>query len=276
MSKSTSSRPIFQIIFVGSEKGGIGKSFVIATTAALLEIDDRPFRIVQIDDQDRLTRLYNRLVTTVTPARLDDLRRDPAAIVHAFDPLYAAIERTIDDRVTTLIDVGGMMQGHLENYLSLVDLDSDLVEADIATLWLVPTTAEPEAMRGAVRTAAAVGRVLPSATRKIVLNGRDGPFKFYPASPADELWHKRVEPLCTKLGSVDLPAIAAGSWIPFETAGKRFVEVATAEIEDIRDWTGRSRPAAKVLRGDVAAFLAAAEAALEPLLGIAEEAGHVG
>lgn len=253
------------IIFVGSDKGGVGKSFVSALVADLMEINGRDFRIVQIDEQDRLPALFRDRVTTVAPARLDDLRRHPAAIVTAFDPLYAAIERSIEDGVALIVDIGGPQQQLAEEYCGLVDLDADLVEAGAFATWLVPATAEPEAMRGAVRTAKAVERVLPSVIRGIVLNGRDGPFRFYPNSPADLVWREGLEPLCRTVDLVKLHAIAPGSWLPFEAAGKRFVDVVAAEIPDIQAWTGRSRPAAKVLRGDVAAFLAHASQSFKSL-----------
>ena len=94
------------VIFVGSDKGGVSKSFTSALVFDLLDMAGRQARIVQIDEQDRLPNLFPGLVTTVTPARLDDLRRDPGAIVAAFDPLYAAIERLIADGGTLIVDIG--------------------------------------------------------------------------------------------------------------------------------------------------------------------------
>lgn len=256
------------LIFVGSDKGGIGKSFVTALAADLLEVAGIVPRIIQIDEQERLPGLYPDRVTTVSLARMDDVRRDPGAIVAAFDPLYAAIERTIGDRIPTIVDIGGPQQTAVEEYCGLVDLDADLAEAGLDAVWLVPATAEPEAMRGAIRTEGAIARVLPSIRRALVLNERDGNFRFYPGSPADRIWSAEVKPLTEKIAATRLPAIAPGSWAPFEAAGKRFVDVVAAEIPEIQRWTGRSRPAAKVLRGDVAFFLSAAQEALGDLIGL--------
>jgi hypothetical protein len=261
------------LIFVGSDKGGIGKSFVTALAADLLEVAGIVPRIVQIDEQERLPMLYPDRVTTVSLARMDDVRRDPGAIVAAFDPLYAAIERTIADRIPTIVDIGGPQQTAVEEYCGLVDLDADLAEAGLSAVWLVPATAEPEAMRGAVRTSAAIGRVLPSVRRALVLNERDGNFRFYPGSPADRIWSSELKPLAGKIAATRLPAIAPGSWAPFEAAGKRFVDVVAADIPEIQRWTGRSRPAAKVLRGDVAFFLSAAQESLGDLIGL-DRGGH--
>jgi len=273
MGKASSSQPAVAdtalhpwVIFVGSDKGGVGKSFVSTLVADLLEIEELPFRLVQIDEQDRLPALFRDRVTTVAPARLDDLRRDPSAIVTAFDPLYAAVEQSLSDGVTLIVDIGGPQQMLIEEYCGLVDLDADLLEAGAQVTWLVPATAEPEAMRGAVRTAREVGRVLPSAQRAIVLNGRDGAFRFYPVSPADAVWKDGLEPLFKTVTRMEIPAIAPGSWLPFEAAGKRFSDVVTADIPAVRTWTGRSRPAAKVLRGDVAAFLAQAHQSFSQVL----------
>lgn len=262
------------ITFIGSDKGGVGKSFITSVLADLMEVDAIKATLLQIDDQNRLPTLYPGRVTTVLPASMDDLRRDPTAIVSAFDPFYAAFENVLTSGVPMIVDIGGPQQTVIEEYLALVDLDADLIEAGVVARWLIPTTAEPEAMRGAVRTAHVIGRILPSVTRHIVLNRRDGPFRFYPKSPADLLWKNELEPLCAELGHMDIPAIAPGSWQPFEGAGKRPIEVVAAEIDDIRLWTGRSRPAAKVLRGDVAAFLASAKLAMATVTGIQAEAAH--
>lgn len=262
---------VSHLTFVGSEKGGVGKSLIAAINVDLMEVYGHQARIVQVDEQNRLPGLYPDRVTSVMPATMDDLRRDPAAIVETFDPLYAAFENTAADGVPTVFDFGGPQQAAAEEYFALIDLNEDLVAAGLACTWLVPTTAEPEAMRSAVKTAANIGRILPSVNRVIVLNHRDGPFRFYPGSPADTIWRKELEPLCTKLGAVKLPAISAGSWAPFEMAGKRFVDVIGADIPQIREWTGRSHPAAKVIRGDVASFVAAADAALSPVLGLKKE-----
>lgn len=263
------------ITVVGSDKGGVGKSFISSLIIDLFDVAGRPPRIIQIDEQERLPSLYPGRVTTVSAAKLDEVRRDPATIVTAFDPLYAGIEATLSDRIPTVIDIGGPQQTLIEEYCALVDLDGDLAEADASVLWLVPATAEPEAMRGAVRTAAAIGRILPSARRAIVLNERDGSFKFYPNSPADRVWRDDLSPLVESLGPVSLPAIASGSWAPFEAAGKRFVDVVAAEVPEIQAWTGCSRPAAKVARGDVAAFLAAVQKAMERYLALSEGGEHV-
>lgn len=283
MSRSKTSRSLetaaisaspLSLIFIGSDKGGIGKSFVSALVADLLDVAGIAPRIVQIDEQERLPALYPDRVTTVSLASMDDVRRDPGAIVAAFDPLYGAIERTIADRVPTIVDIGGPQQTAVEEYCSLVDLDADLVEAGINAVWLVPATAEPEAMRGAVRTNAAIARVLPSVRRTLVLNERDGNFRFYPGSPADRIWSAELKPLTEAVASARLPAIAPGSWAPFEAAGKRFVDVVAADIPEIQRWTGRSRPAAKVLRGDVAYFLAAAQEALGDLIGLGRDGSN--
>ena len=265
--KATGSPP--ELIFVGSDKGGVGKSFVSSLIADLLDVAGVRPRLVQIDEQERLPLLYPGQVTSVSLASMDDVRRDPGAIVAAFDPLYAAIERTIADRVPTIIDIGGPQQTAVEEYCGLVDLDADLAEARANAVWMVPATAEPEAMRGAIRTSSAIARVLPSVKRTLILNERDGSFRFYPGSPADRIWSAELKPLVEAISSGRLPAIAPGSWAPFEAAGKRFVDVVAADIPEIQNWTGRSRPAAKVLRGDVAFFLSAAQDALGGLIGFA-------
>lgn len=262
------------VALVGQQKGGSGKTFCATTFIDLLGTRGLTPRIVQVDDQHRLDALFPGRVTTVSGASLEDMRRDPGQIVQAFDPLYTAVEQTITDRIPLVVDVGSLNQTILEDYLALIDADEDLVAASVDTFWFVPATAEPESMRGAIRTVETIGRVLPSVRRLVVLNMRDGPFRFYPGSPADILWRTGLEPLCRELGTIELPAISPGSWSPFEATGQRFVDVVGAEIAQIQAWTGRSRPAAKVLRGDVAQYLAAADLAFGPLLDTVVGAGE--
>lgn len=261
-------KPRPDLIFIGSEKGGVGKSFVTSLCVDLLDVVGVAARIVQIDDQERLPTLYPGRVTTVPTPKLADLRRDPGVIVSTFDPLFSAIEQTVSDKVPTVIDIGGPQQSLVEQYCSLVDLDEELTHAGLNTIWLVPTTAEPESMRGAVRTATAVKRVLPAVTNRLILNLRDGLFNFYPGAPADRLWREQLLPLGKATGAIELPAIAPGSWQPCEAAGQRFLDIIAADIADIQALTGRSRPMAKVLRGDIAAFMAAANHSLGPAIGV--------
>lgn len=254
------------IALFGQPKGGSGKTFSATACIDLMSARGIEPRIVQVDEQHRLDALFPGRVLTISGASLADMRSDPGKIVEAFDPCYDAIEQTIANGGTLVIDVGSLNQGIFEDYLALIDADEDLVEAGVEAFWFIPTTAEPESMRGAIRTAESIGRVLPSVRRVFIKNRRDGAFRFYPGSPADVLWRTGLEPLCRELGSIELPAISPGSWAPFEAIHRRFIDVVGAEIPEIQRWTGRSRPAAKVLRGDVAAFLAAADQAFAPIL----------
>jgi hypothetical protein len=205
-------------------------------------------------------------VTTIAPLTLVDQRADPNAVVQHFDRLYQAIEVALGSNENLIVDIGGPQQQLVEQYLALVDVDADLVEAGARTIWVAPTTAEAEAMRGGKRTLEAVGRCLPSAERFLALNQRDGWFRFYPGTQADLLWQDLSRNLSPNVPFIRVPAITAGAWLPFEAAGKRMIDVVAADIPSIRSWTGASRPMAKVMRGYVAAFLADASNAFSEII----------
>lgn len=244
------------IIIMSSGKGGIGKTTVCCALADILDIISKPYQLTQVDDQDRLPKLYPDKVTTIQIEKLNQTRRDPNAIIKIFDPLYALLEQSAGKDIITIIDVGATQQHALLQYAGLTDLDEDLTELQLNCLWLVPCTAEPESMRQAVTTFNSAGKTLPSINRMIVLNERDGKFEFYPNSPAELIWQKELRSLIADHGSITIEQIPAGSWLPFEAAGMRFLDVISASIPDIQKLIGVSRPEAKVIRGDVSAWMA--------------------
>ncbi|WP_306051018.1 hypothetical protein [Oceaniradius stylonematis] len=52
-----------------------------------------------------------------------------------------------------------------------------------------------------------------------------------------------------------MPLVEAGSWRPSGAAGCRPIDVAAMEVADVMRVTGLPRPEAKIVRGDVAAWL---------------------
>ncbi|WP_262696473.1 ParA family protein [Kordiimonas aquimaris] len=271
MHKSTSPN----LIIVSSGKGGIGKTTLSCTIADILELHDRTFQFIQVDDQDRLPTLYPDKVITIAIEAVNNSRSNPNSIIRAFDPLYHILEAAPSTGAIPIVDVGATQQHALLKYAALIDLDEELLELGVHALWIAPTTADPESMQQCIRTLAKIEQILPSTSRMIALNERDSKFEFFPASPADHVWHQELMPLLSNLSSFTVPRIEAGSWQPFEAAGLRFTDVISADIQQIQAWTGISRPEAKVIRGDVAVWMAdLIEALTEPLNLQTEEASH--
>lgn len=256
------------LIIISSGKGGTGKTTLCCSLADVLTLYDVQFNLIQIDDQDRLTRLYSDKVITIDIAAAGNSRRAPNAMIRDFDPVYAAVESSLSSGITTIVDVGATQQHALLRYAALTDLDEDLRELGVIGLWIAPCTAEPEAMAQAAKTIQSARKILPFVTPVLALNERDGIFEFYPSSPADRIWKTDLLPLCDELGSLTMRRIEAGSWQPFEAAGLRFVDVIGASIQQIQTWTGVSRPEAKVIRGDVSEWMADIMLSLSDLLSL--------
>ena len=84
------------------------------------------------------------------------------------------------------------------------------------------------------------------------------------------MWQQDLLPLCNKIGSLTVPRIEAGSWQPFEALALKFTDVIAADIAQIQAWTGVSRPEAKVIRGDISAWIADMIDIIVPYLGRGE------
>lgn len=265
MSKTKSKTPP-TLTVISSGKGGCGKSTTASAIVDILHLSDNKTHVVQVDDQDRLSDLYPGLVSTVSINEFERSRQDPNAIISAFDPLHHAIESYAVKGNPLVVDVGATQQHAFLQYAALTDLDEDLSEANVNGLWVAPCTAEPESMRQAVQTILDAQKIFTTFRFVIALNERDGNFEFYPKSSADTVYKQQVLPLISKHGSILIPQIAAGSWQAFETCGLKFVDVVNAEIPQIQNWTGVSRPMAKVMRGDVSAWLADMFDEISPLL----------
>lgn len=244
-----------KLFIISSGKGGVGKTTLTCAIADCLALDYKPSRLIQVDNQNRLTQLYGDLVTTIRA--ISDTRTDHNALIRSFDPLFSALETAACAASSiTIVDVGATQQHTLLRYAALIDLQEELDELGLSTTWLAPATAEPESMAQAARTLASVREALPGVRRRVVLNQRDGAFSFYPKSPAEKIWNDDLLPHCNETGAFTMPKIEAGSWLKFESAGLKFSDVIAASIQSIQDWTGVSRPESKVLRGDIAAWMA--------------------
>ena len=163
-----------QLLVVASGKGGIGKSLLSLAIADLFELNDRPLRLYQLDDQQRLEKAVGQSVISLDIQTLKLARRDPTAITKVFDPLYEGIEVLPNSGDTLLLDVGATQIGNLIDYAGLIDLEEDLQLFGLRGYVFIPAVAEPESLRQACRAIRQFGTTLPSLTPVFVENLRDG------------------------------------------------------------------------------------------------------
>jgi hypothetical protein len=155
-----------------------------------------------------------------------------------------------------LVDFGPTETARFLEWSRLAELDDDLVSFNMPGIVLVPAVAEPEAIRAAARTLAEFEQSLPSVQRVFVRNERDGDFAhLHPASDAARAFREELAPCLASAIDLRMPSIEAGSWRWFEAACLRFTDAVGLTTEEVIALTGLSRSEAKIVRGDVAAWL---------------------
>ena len=185
-----------QLLVVASGKGGIGKSLLSLAIADLFELNDRPLRLYQLDDQQRLEKAVGQSVVSLDIQTLKLARRDPTAITKVFDPLYRGIEELARSADTLLLDVGATQIGNLVDYAGLIDLEEDLHLFGLTGYVFVPAVAEPESLRQACRAIQQFRSTLPSLTPVFVENLRDGRLEdLSSASQAGLIYANDLRPL---------------------------------------------------------------------------------
>lgn len=263
------------LIFVLCGKGGVGKTLLSLLLADLLDLNDIPYDVIQIDDQDKLRKTLQQLVTSVDIALLRRARKDPNVLTAAFKELYARIESMPTSRRSLLIDVGATQQHSLLDYAALTELNADLREFGIPSIAFVPVVTDPEAIEQASRQIEVLARVMPSVQPIVVINERDGKFEaMAPSSEAARLYRERLHPLMKSLPKIVMPKVEADSWQHYERQHCRLLDAIGLDVKETMSITGLSRPEAKLARGDVAAWVQAMESEIIKVLPILNGGNH--
>jgi hypothetical protein len=247
------------VIFTAKMKGGVGASTLALAIADEFDLAGLRLNAFQIDDQTRLAKSLGREVISIRLG-FAEARTDPNILIRAFNPLFAAIEQASRGGASVLVDFGPTETARFLDYCRLAELDDDLTAFGLPAVVFAPAVAEPEAVRAASRTLSAFENALPSVTRVFVSNERDGCFDgLHPASETARAFREELQPLLARVQQIRMPAIEAGSWRWFEAACLRFTSAVAMTTEEVMALTGLSRPEAKIIRADVAAWLAEME-----------------
>ena len=258
-----------RVFMVASGKGGTGGTTTSTLAVDFLELGGEQVEVVQVDNQDRLSRILGRDIASVRSDVLRESRRDPSAGLHAFRPLMDTVEKAAQSDTRVVVDIGGALAVYLLAFAALSDLDEDLREMGMPCTILVPALTEPESISQAARTLMRFREVLPSATTVLVENQRDGAFAdLVTRSEAHNLYVNALLPAAEGSKIVTLPAVAGRSWALFERHFCRPLDVVRMSVADVMRLTELPRSEAKIARGDVAAWLSAIEHELLPILGL--------
>lgn len=249
-----SSSPLMATVI--APKGGVGKTLLARVAIDRHRAAGLPVRIVQIDRTPQLPDLYGPDVAVVSLPGVDAQRADPLAAIVAMEPYAEAVDATLADGCTLFTDVGGGPSASaMVDYLGKARMDAH-VAGRCRPLVFLQMVADPPTMLQSVELGRALEIAHPSARIVVVLNERDGKFRFFPGSAADRVWRDKVAPFLDRHGRLAMPAISAGALAPFESLGLTFTDLIEAEASDLGRRLGVSRAIAATLQGDVAEWLA--------------------
>lgn len=254
------------LTMVLSPKGGVGKTLVSRTLICGYHAVGICPRIVQVDKTPALPALYGDAVIALSLPSTEEQRADPLAVMSALEPCAEAIDASIADGRPLVADVGGgPTAAAFTEFLGKGRVDAHIASR-ARTVVFMPMVAESATMAQTIELGLAVKQALPSATLVPVLNERDGKFRFYPGSAADQVMQQKVLPFIERHPTLSLPAVPAGALAPFEAHGLTFTALIEAEPAELARRIGMSRTMTAMIQGDVAEWLTVVWSGLRPII----------
>jgi len=260
--------PPILIIAGKGANGGQGGTTLTTFLAERADLGGLSFNLIQIDQQNSLARIFGKEVLTVKTALNRNNLHDQTAWTTSFAPAYDLIMSTGDaaNRVV-LVDCGALQTANFLAFAAAVNLEEDLAEAKINSVFLGVTTANAEPVRQVGAITKSARHILPSARPVIVLNERDGRFhNLPPMSDAAAAFRDDLEPIQSQVETVVMPAIPGRSWAAFERQNVRFTDAINMPISDAMACTGLPRSEAKIARGDIAEWFIQMDKAFSKIL----------
>jgi len=247
---------------VANTKGGVGKTTLAVALHGLLERRGLSFSCVDADGRNKLRSIIGDGVTALQAgATAEELRENPDVAYRYWDKIGQAMMAG-----NALVDLGANVDSHVWAWAGKANLAKYLNQKSVLVRVLVPTTAEPASVAGAIDTLTAVGTVFPSADRTLVLNGAAGGFEAYENTP--ELESLKAMQAEGQLKIVEMPRCHSGIWRDFEKAlisPWRAVEMPPEAVADVLGLAATPWVADEGL-GDLASWLRRLERELDHVL----------
>jgi hypothetical protein len=279
MTKNTSSSQVAtgQQLLAGvvlSGIGGSGKSTFTLTVADLAEVSGLSLDIIQFDHQSKLSETLGRDIITLDSAIARKSRSNPDAIVELFEPFTDRLASLRETKRGLLMEVGGGLTPIFHDHNRLVDLNEDLVDLGVHLTVFLVVLATPEAIGQATIELDRLKEILPDARVIVVENRWRGAIaEMLPY--LDDSVRKRTKRMLADYPVLVMPRVEGTSLRHAERVHARLIDIIDWDLATVMEKTGLKRGAARLMRGDVAAYLAAMESGLVnvlPMLG--PGAGH--
>jgi len=249
--------------------GGSGKSTFTLTVADLAEVAGLNLDMLQFDHQSKLSETLGRDIITLDSAIARKSRSNPDAIVELFEPFTDRLASLRDTKRGLLMEVGGGLTPIFHDHNRLVDLNEDLVDLGVHLTVFLVVLATPEAIGQATNELDRLKEILPDARVVVVENRwRGAVAEMLPY--LDDPVRKRTKRMLGDYPVLVMPRVEGTSLRHAERVHARLIDIIDWDLATVMEKTGLKRGAARLMRGDVAAYLAAMESGLTnvlPMLG---------
>lgn len=226
-------KALWLLLVIVAGRGGIGKSLLATLlTVALLRLN-RPPLLVQADIQRRLDVLFPDLTKTINIDKLEELTENPMALINAFSAIPATMRICAAGGRDEIVDTAATWHVPIIRYAAEVGLARKAESLGGRLVFLVPTTADTDAVLLAVETVRMIETLVPNAKMVFVLNSYPAPVTFDVPDVVKQFGKAELQRLLKKHRQIVLPAISPAIWGPFERANKSPLDVIAADPSDL-------------------------------------------
>lgn len=245
--------------------GGSGKSTFVQTFADLCDIAGVNLDILQFDHQSKLAETLGREIITLDSAIARKSRSNPDAIVELFEPFTERLASLKVTKRSVLMEVGGGLTPLYHDHNRLVDQNEDLIDLGVRLTVFVIVLSTPESIGQATIETDRLKEIVPDARVIVVENRWRGTIaEMLPY--LDDSVRKRAKRMLADHPVVVMPRVEGASLRHAERVHARLIDVIDWDLTTLMDRTGLKRGAARLMRGDIAAYLAAMESGLTNML----------
>ena len=219
--------------------------------------------------QKRLHLLFPERVTTVDIDKIEAMESDPLAVARAFAAIpQAAREVASKTGTDVILDTAATWHQPIIRYAAEIRLPDQVKASGGELVFLVPMTADADAILLAVDTAQKIEQLLPGTALVFVLNEHPQPIRF--DLPALNSIQREIKRLIAQHRSLRLPAIHQKIWGPFERANLSVVDVSAADPADLVDVAQTDIDTISLMQGRVDTWMNLVLKEMRPLLNFRE------
>lgn len=212
---------------IANDKGGVGKSLLAHFCVVALRGSNLSPRIVEYDRQPKLRRLFGNAVEShATGPDLAALESDPGAAARFWDPVLAMLA----EPQPLVLDFGAQVWSGFSQWAQASNLAT--LAPGVGVTILVPVTADPEAVAGAVRVLEEAPMLLPQARLVLMVCDKDGQVASLAGTPDYDRMIALVQARQVPVRS--LPVLRAEALPALAARGLRLDQIASSAGIDVQ------------------------------------------